>query len=53
MPESVYMGIDRRRDHSIRIPRPDLSQKIKSPNACTGCHIEKKKERQEAEYRPR
>ena len=50
MPESIYMGIDRRRDHSIRNPRPDLSQKLGSPNACTGCHLESKKQRQEAEY---
>ena len=35
------MVVDARRDHSIRIPRPDLSLKIGVPNACNGCHREK------------
>ena len=38
MPEQTYMGVDRRRDHSMRIPRPDLSEALGSPNACTQCH---------------
>jgi Tfp pilus assembly protein PilF len=38
MPTRTYMGVDQRRDHSIRIPRPDLSAKLGTPNACTGCH---------------
>lgn len=50
MPESVYMGIDRRRDHSIRIPRPDLSARTGSPNACTGCHLDEKLEHQSKDY---
>ena len=41
MPARVYMVIDARRDHSIRIPRPDLSVKIGVPNACNGCHRDK------------
>ena len=41
MPERTYMVVDPRRDHSIRIPRPDLSDKLKSPNACNKCHPEK------------
>jgi len=41
MPERTYMVIDPRRDHSIRIPRPDLSDKLKTPNSCTKCHPEK------------
>jgi tetratricopeptide (TPR) repeat protein len=41
MPGKVYMGIDFRRDHSFRIPRPDLTQKIGTPNACNGCHGDK------------
>ena len=41
MPERTYMVIDPRRDHSIRIPRPDLSDKLKSPNACNKCHDDK------------
>lgn len=35
------MGVDARRDHSIRIPRPDISLSIGSPNACTQCHEDK------------
>ena len=38
MPRKFYMGVDFRRDHSLRIPRPDLSDKLETPNACTGCH---------------
>jgi tetratricopeptide (TPR) repeat protein len=38
MPERTYMVVDARRDHSIRIPRPDLSLKLGVPNACNGCH---------------
>ncbi|NOR74613.1 MAG: hypothetical protein GQ525_05595 [Draconibacterium sp.] len=33
-----YMGVDYRRDHSFRIPRPDLSEKNGTPNACNQCH---------------
>ena len=38
MPVTTYMVIDPRHDHSIRIPRPDLSVKIGTPNACNKCH---------------
>jgi len=38
MPSSVYMGVDPRRDHSLRIPRPGLSLTSDAPNACTMCH---------------
>jgi predicted CXXCH cytochrome family protein len=38
MIERTYMGIDGRRDHSFRIPRPDLTAKIGTPNACNDCH---------------
>ena len=41
MPETTYMVVDPRRDHSIRIPRPDLSDKLGTPNACNQCHTEK------------
>lgn len=41
MPARNYMVIDARRDHSIRVPRPDLSQTLGSPNACTQCHADK------------
>jgi predicted CXXCH cytochrome family protein len=38
MPARLYMVIDSRRDHSFRVPRPDLSVKLGTPNACTNCH---------------
>ncbi|MCE9603563.1 MAG: HEAT repeat domain-containing protein [Planctomycetia bacterium] len=38
MPETIYMEVDPRRDHSIRIPRPDLTKKLGTPNACGNCH---------------
>lgn len=38
MPERTYMEVDPRRDHSIRVPRPDLTQKLGVPNACSQCH---------------
>jgi tetratricopeptide (TPR) repeat protein len=41
MPETTYMGVDPRRDHSLRIPRPDLSVVIGTPNACNQCHQDK------------
>jgi tetratricopeptide (TPR) repeat protein len=41
MPTTVYMVIDARRDHSLRIPRPDLSVALGVPNACNKCHTDK------------
>jgi tetratricopeptide (TPR) repeat protein len=41
MPGKTYMGVHERRDHSLRIPRPDLSQRFGTPNACNGCHADK------------
>ncbi len=38
MPAKTYMQVDPRRDHSFRVPRPDLSVRLRTPNACTGCH---------------
>ena len=38
MPETTYMVVDPRRDHSMRIPRPDLSVVMGVPNACNQCH---------------
>jgi tetratricopeptide (TPR) repeat protein len=38
MPARTYMIVDPRRDHSFRVPRPDLSVRIGTPNACTQCH---------------
>ena len=43
MPGKIYMGADYRPDHSLRIPRPDLSVELGTPNACSaiGCHADK------------
>ncbi len=41
MPETTYMLVDPRRDHSLRIPRPDLSQALGTPNACSQCHADR------------
>ena len=41
MPTRTYMVVDPRRDHSLRVPRPDLSVKLGVPNACTNCHTDK------------
>jgi predicted CXXCH cytochrome family protein len=41
MPAKNYMVIDARPDHSFRVPRPDLTVKIGTPNACNGCHDRK------------
>ena len=38
MPQRTYMVVDPRRDHSFRVPRPDISVLIGTPNACTDCH---------------
>ncbi|QDV74512.1 HEAT repeat domain-containing protein [Botrimarina mediterranea] len=38
MPQRHYMVNDGRRDHSFRIPRPDLSVELGTPNACNDCH---------------
>ncbi len=38
MPAQYYMGVDLRNDHSFRVPRPDLSDKLGTPNACVQCH---------------
>jgi predicted CXXCH cytochrome family protein len=38
MPAKNFMVVDARRDHSIRVPRPDLSAALGMPNACTQCH---------------
>jgi len=40
MPPKTYMVVDPRHDHSIRIPRPDLSITLGTPNACTNCHAD-------------
>ena len=41
MPARTYMVIDERHDHSFRVPRPDLSVALGTPNACSDCHAER------------
>ena len=41
MPVRTYMVVDRRHDHSFRVPRPDLSVTLSTPNACNDCHTDK------------
>lgn len=42
MPTQNYMVIHARQDHSLRMPRPDLSQTLGSPNACNQCHTDRR-----------
>ena len=41
MPSRTYMGVDVRHDHSFRIPRPDLSVSLGTPNTCNQCHTDR------------
>jgi len=41
MDGGFYMGVDYRRDHSFRVPRPDLTISLGVPNACNSCHTDK------------
>jgi hypothetical protein len=41
MPQRNYMVVDPRRDHSFRVPRPDLTEHLGVPNACQQCHRDK------------
>jgi Flp pilus assembly protein TadD len=41
MPTTTYMVVDPRNDHSIRVPRPDISLKLGTPNACDKCHTDR------------
>jgi tetratricopeptide (TPR) repeat protein len=38
MPATTYMVVDPRRDHSMRVPRPDQTAALGVPNACNRCH---------------
>ncbi|CAH2603721.1 Tetratricopeptide repeat protein [Rhodovastum atsumiense] len=41
MPTRTYMIVHDRHDHSLRVPRPDLSASLGTPNACTQCHADR------------
>ena len=38
MPARTYMKVDPRRDHSLRVPRPDLAVTLGVPDPCLSCH---------------
>ena len=38
LPSATYMALDKRRDHSMSIPRPQLTADLGVPNACNSCH---------------
>lgn len=42
MTGAKFMGVDFRRDHNFRNPRPDVSERVGSPDACTSCHKDMK-----------
>ncbi|MBL8992018.1 MAG: hypothetical protein JNM63_01675, partial [Spirochaetia bacterium] len=39
MPEKTYMVVHKRRDHSLRVPHPEISKALGTPNACSQCHV--------------
>lgn len=42
MPTKTYMGVHVRHDHRFSVPRPALSARLGTPNACsTACHVDK------------
>ena len=41
MPVVTYMVVDPRHDHSFRVPRPDLSATLGTPDVCAACHGDK------------
>lgn len=46
MRERTFMVVDPRRDHSMRVPRPDLADQLETPNACILCHDHRDKTNQ-------
>jgi predicted CXXCH cytochrome family protein len=53
MKTDTYMVVDPRHDHSFRIPRPDRTVALGTPNACNQCHVEQTAEWAAAEIRKR
>ncbi|HBJ38864.1 MAG TPA: hypothetical protein DDZ51_29785 [Planctomycetaceae bacterium] len=51
MPGRTYMDVDFRRDHSFRVPRPDMSVDLGTPNACSSCHVKDRIEQVPVEQR--
>jgi Flp pilus assembly protein TadD len=53
MQTETYMVVDPRHDHSFRIPRPDRTVTLGTPNACNHCHADRAAEWAAAEIRQR
>jgi len=53
MKTDTYMVVDPRHDHSFRIPRPDRTVALGTPNACNQCHADRTAEWAAAEIRKR
>ncbi|HEX7373489.1 MAG TPA: tetratricopeptide repeat protein [Steroidobacteraceae bacterium] len=53
MRTETYMVVDPRHDHSFRIPRPDLTVSIGTPNACNQCHRDRSPQWAAAEVKKR
>ena len=41
MPAKTFMVVHVRRDHSLRVPRPDLADSLGTPDVCASCHVGK------------
>ncbi|RDE24396.1 hypothetical protein DV711_02065 [Motiliproteus coralliicola] len=41
MPATTYMGVDARRDHSFRVPRPTKADSSRVPDLCQDCHADR------------
>ncbi|WP_278368045.1 tetratricopeptide repeat protein [Marinobacter salarius] len=44
MPETTFMKIDDRREHSFMVPRPDVSKASGSPDVCLACHSDEERD---------
>lgn len=53
MKTETYMVVDPRHDHSFRIPRPDRTLSLGTPNACNQCHTDRTAKWAVAEIRKR
>ncbi|TYC52021.1 tetratricopeptide repeat protein [Zoogloea oleivorans] len=42
MPTKTYMGVHVRHDHRLAVPRPDVSVRLGTPDACTACHTDRR-----------
>ncbi len=42
MPTKTYMGVHVRHDHRLAVPRPDVSARLGTPDACTACHADRR-----------